>query len=345
MRPILILLLVSICFCQYLVNKEGAEQIKSAGATWEVVDPEKSVFKNVSRDEFASGLQTDWLDGPELPQLGEGETESISEDSKGRKLQGIPGRPGTPRRQVMPGRPGNQGNQLVPGRPGGMQGRPGRMQGLNLPESFDGRKEWGKCIHSGKNQGKCSGCWAFGIANLLSDRFCINGQDILLSVQDLLECTPGNKCCNGGNAKNAYDYIMNTGLIEEDCKPFDSKCNECRPSKCKRYKCVKNSAWVTTDTTRAKWEIMENGPITAIYDVYDDFAYYDGGVYYRTTDKKIGIHSVTLVGWGKENGMEYWICKNSWGDYWGEQGFFKIKIGDSGINNYMTGCLPLIEPQ
>jgi len=301
MNLILLLALASTCLSQMLLTKEKADELRALNTTWNVVDPDQSIFKNMTWNEFASRFKTEWPDNSSLPELGEAVPDG---NLRGRRLQGQ----------------------------------------MSFPESFDGRKEWGKCIHQGKDQAKCNGCWAFGVTNHMSDRFCIAGQDVVLSVQDLLECAEGNKCCNGGSAENAYKHMMNIGVVAEDCKLFDKKCDQCRPSSCKKYKCYKNSAWVSNNTMRAKWEIKENGPITGIYDIHADFAYYDGGVYYRTTDDKIGVHSVTIVGWGKENGIEYWICKNSWGDLWGEEGYFRIKIGDSNINSFMTSCLPFIEP-
>ena len=38
-------------------------------------------------------------------------------------------------------------------------------------------------------------------------------------------------------------------------------------------------------------------------------------------------HSVAIVGWGAEDSTEYWIVQNSWGENWGEQGFFRIERG------------------
>jgi len=55
--------------------------------------------------------------------------------------------------------------------------------------------------------------------------------------------------------------------------------------------------------------------------------YYGGIIGYDTvtdeTSKEID-HVITIVGWGEEDGVQYWICKNSWGYFWGERGYFRI---------------------
>ena len=56
---------------------------------------------------------------------------------------------------------------------------------------------------------------------------------------------------------------------------------------------------------------------------------YRGGVYSHVYGGLAGGHAVKLIGWGVENGQEYWLCANSWGPSWGERGFFKMSVNDT----------------
>merc|ERR1719428_842095 len=46
-------------------------------------------------------------------------------------------------------------------------------------------------------------------------------------------------------------------------------------------------------------------------------------------------HAVLAVGWGVEDGKKYWKLQNSWGEDWGEDGFFRMARGtdESGIES------------
>jgi len=80
---------------------------------------------------------------------------------------------------------------------------------------------------------------------------------------------------------------------------------------------------------------MTNGTITAAFTVYEDFLTYAGGVYRHTTGASHGGHAIKVIGWGNEDGDDYWLCVNSWNKSWGVNGTFKILMGDCGINDSM----------
>jgi cathepsin B len=80
---------------------------------------------------------------------------------------------------------------------------------------------------------------------------------------------------------------------------------------------------------------METG-----FTVYQDFMNYKSGVYKHVSGNVLGGHAVKIVGWGQENGTNYWICANSWGTSWGENGFFRIAWGQCGIDSAVYGCAP-----
>jgi cathepsin B len=312
------LLLLLVCvFAEDLIDYDKAQELKDKGVTWKVADPSKNPLRRQSLESFKKMLHgSKKLFKEEKPDETEAVLLAPKHDEEPIDADDIP-----------------------------VEDQEARAEydKWGLPVNFDGRQVWGACIHPASDQGTCNGCWAFAIIGHLSDRFCVQGKNIILSVQDLLECTAGNKCCGGGYASNGYRYMMETGVVAESCKRYRNTCGECTPSSCTRYKCKPNSMFWADTIQQAKREIQNNGPIEAVLDVYDDFPYYESGVYYRTSNTLMGVHTVEVLGWGTENGMNYWLCKNSWGDSWGDNGFFKIKMGDCDVNSGLTTCAPLIK--
>ena len=75
----------------------------------------------------------------------------------------------------------------------------------------------------------------------------------------------------------------------------------------------------------------------------EDFAYYKGGVYFYKKGKCDGWHIMKVLGWGLQDGMNYWLIANSFGVNWGEKGYVKFKEQDCEIDKAMYFCMPLIE--
>jgi len=89
------------------------------------------------------------------------------------------------------------------------------------------------------------------------------------------------------------------------------------------------------DEIALKQAVATVGPISVAISVDNAWAQYKSGVF---TDNKCPNaenkldHAVLLVGYGSENGQDYWIVKNSWGTTWGDQGYIKMR------RNYKNMC-------
>jgi len=89
-------------------------------------------------------------------------------------------------------------------------------------------------------------------------------------------------------------------------------------------------------------DLVEYGSVTAAFTVYQDFLSYKSGVYVHKTGSALGGHAIKIIGYGTENGVDYWLCNNSWNDTWGDNGFFKIKKGvnECGIESDVSSGNP-----
>jgi len=85
-------------------------------------------------------------------------------------------------------------------------------------------------------------------------------------------------------------------------------------------------------------EIMTNGPVGMSIGANDAMSNYQNGVISNAGEQEIN-HAVTLIGWGTDtaSGIDYWVCQNSWGKDWGEEGRFRIARGRNELNCEVSG--------
>jgi C1A family cysteine protease len=80
-------------------------------------------------------------------------------------------------------------------------------------------------------------------------------------------------------------------------------------------------------------EALKHTPVAISMAFYDSMMNTGHGVWEKLNSddktKPMG-HALFLVGWGTEKirNKEYWIIKNSFGDHWGDGGYFRVWIGD-----------------
>jgi len=137
--------------------------------------------------------------------------------------------------------------------------------------------------------------------------------------------------------------------VSEQCYPYtsgDGTEPACVAGKCtgngeyKKYKC--GTLFESGSVAEIKEEVSTNGPMETGFMVYRDFMTYKSGVYQHVTGEELGGHAVAIIGYGNEGGLDYWLCKNSWGPSWGDNGYFKIKHGDCGVDVSVWTCDPAL---
>lgn len=215
---------------------------------------------------------------------------------------------------------------------------------VGAPAAYDLRNVGGKNFISPiRDQGNCGSCVAFGVCAAMEGTFRVEEQEptnpIDLSEAHLFYChgrAQGRNCDNGWIPDQALTACENTGIVDEACYPYtagDQNCTgRCSDWQQRLYKVT--GFQVQTSTAAMKTWISSKGPLTGCFIVYDDFRFYRSGVYRRTSDQERGGHCVSMVGY--DDNAQCWICKNSWGAGWGENGFFRIGYGECAIDSWQV---------
>lgn len=215
-----------------------------------------------------------------------------------------------------------------------------------LPLEFDWRDHNGvNLVSSVKNQQSCNSCWIFSGVAMAESRCMIEMyrrgfgvHEVDFSEQYVMDCGSGYfgafSCGDGGYTKDVLTHLRDYGAPYEDCYEYVSADGTCPAATCPDsgeplvlYTPVETIGehYPYWDTEELMTEIMENGPVAADMEVYSDFASYSSGIYQHVTGQLMGGKAVLIVGWGRDpTGTPYWICKNTWGTGWGEDGFFRI---------------------
>jgi C1A family cysteine protease len=208
------------------------------------------------------------------------------------------------------------------------------------PDSFDWRNLKGQSYVSNvRNQGVCGSCWDFAAVALMEATMMIAldqpDTDPDLSEQRILSCNDNGDGCGGGFMETALEFMRIAGTPPEPCFPYYG--DDAVPCLFGCHETIeqvqKLESWSVVTGGEINVELIKTaltfGPVGACFEVFESFSAYSGGIYSAygsvTTDEG---HCVIIVGYNDVE--QYWIAKNSWGLFWGEDGYFRIA--------YDNGC-------
>jgi len=230
-----------------------------------------------------------------------------------------------------------------------------------LPASWD----WGNVsgvdyLEPVMDQGACGSCYAASTMRMLTARHKIATKDpdaLPWSINMPLFCGEYNQGCKGGYSFLMAKWSRDVGLVPATCMRYDTSgsCKlECdlKQLEGKRYRAANHryvGSFYGNSTSQAIMEeLYHNGPLVVDFEPADDFMFYSDGIYksdkskpgqpWKATDTEKWYkvdHAVVVVGWGEEDGVKYWKIQNSWGEDWGEDGFFRMvrDENESGIES------------
>lgn len=223
----------------------------------------------------------------------------------------------------------------------------------------------------------CGSCWAHGSISALGDRIKIarkgKGPDINLAVQHLLNCG-GVGSCHGGTVDGPYQWLkrmsdQGTGISYETAQPYLACSSESREGFCSHVDtsckainvartcgsfdkeggdCTGLSSYPNATISdygsisgrnAMMKEIFARGPISCGIDA-NPLLNYESGIIKHRWSFMID-HVISVVGWGKdpEEG-QYWIVRNSWGEYWGEMGYVRVAFGSLAVEQQCSWAVP-----
>ena len=188
-------------------------------------------------------------------------------------------------------------------------------------------------VNAVQDQGQCGSCWSFSaIAAMEGAHFVKTKELIKLSEQQCVDCQDLDYGCKGGMPEDCMLYGTFQEINSEQQYPYNAKDGQCN-QKLDGVLTVDNIHDVQENSVDQLKAAVVLQPVSVLVEAdHPIFHQYKSGII-TSTDCGVTLdHAVLAVGYGTENGVDYFLVRNSWTADWGEKGYVRIAaVGGAGI--------------
>ena len=227
------------------------------------------------------------------------------------------------------------------------------LNGLNVVEYMPEKAamiyrpiDWSSKTGKTYAQGLCGCCYAMSTVNAMETNYAISTglPYIAYSRQQIIDCSIYSHGCDGGDKRIVVGYANLYGMIPESLYPYAEKVQTCKYPTLKDNNRVLCNGMETINDTISKencgkaglYDALSRGVVVISVDG-DALQGYKGGILDLRGKCVESNHAVMLTGFGVENGVEYWLVKNSWGVTHGYNGYYKARVFDD-PNDFQYNC-------
>lgn len=194
--------------------------------------------------------------------------------------------------------------------------------------------DWRPFASSVKDQSKCAACYAFsaiGTYEVLYKMFSRKTTEF--SVQEIVDCDTESQGCVGGLPAKVYDYINYNGIHTTQQYPYSKGKNVCSKNP-KLKPILKPFKYYFLDASlMGILKALQYGPVNVLHSVNKNFKNYKTGVFNDNDCAGKLNHSAVAVGYDLTADVPYINFKNAWGPDWGENGYYRLAIGELNSQN------------
>lgn len=189
------------------------------------------------------------------------------------------------------------------------------------------------CFNPVRFQDDCGSCYAFATTAMFEWLYCVQtGKLAEFSEQYMIDCgkqyQEGLDGCDGGSEDTASEFVHKFGLQLRSDYPYIMKEDICPYGPETK---LSATGYIRLKSTGYKYiklrdidDVLQERPVLVGIKVSEDFSFYGGGVHEMIGCSDDEGHLMLLIGDGVEDGIKYYLFRNSYGADWGEKGHYKV---------------------